>query len=198
MKETIDVSIGGTLFTFDSEAYLQMKGYLDLTRRHFAGGEGGEEIISDIEARIAELLIEADPEQSRVITPADVDKIKEILGEPSFIAGEKEESRNSGSAYRYSPRRMFRDIDNRVLGGVCSGLAAYMSVDVVWVRIAMVVLALFGIGTGVLIYLLLWIVIPPAETRLEKMQMKGEPVTISSIAGSVRDEFVRVRGKFRK
>lgn len=198
MKKTIDVCIGERLFTLDNEAYVQMKDYLERIGKIFSGTEGGEEIINDIEARIAELLIDADPEQVKVITPQDVEKIREILGEPSFFAGEKEEGQAHRTANKNSPRRMYRDIDNRILGGVCSGISAYLSVDVVWIRIAMIVLAFFGFGTGVIIYLILWIVIPPAETRLQKLEMSGEPVTISSISDSVRDEFVRIRDKFRK
>ncbi len=185
MKQAVNVNIEGSLFAMDDEAYVFMKNYLDSIERNFAGVEGAGEILSDIESRIAELLAEADPKRVKVVLPSDVKKIREILGEPSSIAEMKEGDNYTTRAK--SSRRLYRDMENRALGGVCSGIAAYLSVDVVWIRILVVVLTLFGIGTGILIYLLLWLVIPPASTISQKLEMRGQEVTISSIAGSARE-----------
>ncbi len=198
MKRTITINLGGTVFSIDEDAYELLKNYLEKTESQFQNEDEKKEIMADIEARIAELYSQSHASGTRPLTINDVEKVIEIMGDPGDIAGEAEEAggatgaTGSSSAGRRGGRRIYRDVDNRVLGGVCSGMSTYWSIDVVWIRIIFVVLALLFFS-GFLVYLLLWLVIPPARTTAQKLEMKGEPVNISSIGKAVKEEFNSVR-----
>ena len=123
----------------------------------------------------------------------DVDEMITIMGNPEEFDDEKDDGSFQASSFTASGyRRMYRDPDNRVLGGVCGGMGAYWHIDPVILRIIFV-LAFLGFGVGLLIYILLWIVIPEAKTTAQKLEMKGEPVTISNIGRFVKDEFGNVK-----
>ncbi|MFW5835664.1 MAG: PspC domain-containing protein [bacterium] len=203
MKKTVTVNLGSTVFSIDEDGYALLKDYLERIENHFSDDEERKEIMSDIEARMAELFSGGNTTPVKPVTLEDVKKVIAIMGDPEDIADMAEESDREGeysekreydgSAYSgKTRRRIYRDIDNRMLGGVCSGMAAYWSVDVIWIRIIFVVLALLFFS-GFLVYLLLWIVIPPARTVAQKLEMRGEPVTISSIRKAVKEEFNNVR-----
>ena len=200
MKKTITINLGGAVFSIDEDAYELLKEYLDKIEGHFSDEGERQDIMSDIESRIAELLSGGSVPHLKPITISEVKKVIEIMGDPSDIADaveDKDQDPGSGSATGSSgshegSRRMHRDVDNRILGGVCSGMAAYWSIDVIWIRIIFVILAL-GAFSGVFIYLLLWLVIPPAITTAQKLEMKGEPVNISNIGKAVKEEFNSVR-----
>ncbi len=199
MKKTITVNLGGTVFSIDEDAYDLLRVYLEKIESHFTGNADRQEIINDIEARIAELLSPGNHSLSHAITLKDVEEIIVIMGEPAEFAGETGETGEpvgSPAPGGRSRKRIYRDVDNRVLGGVCSGLGAYLSIDVVWIRIIFVILALIAFS-GVLVYLLLWIVVPPAVTTAQKLEMKGEPVNIHNIGRAVREEFENVRKNFK-
>lgn len=195
MKKTITINLGGVVFSIDEDAYELLKEYLDKIEGHFSDEGERQDIISDIESRIAELFSDGQNSGNRPVTLKDVEKVIEIMGEPVDIADSAENddghSQSSSSAGRGN-RRIYRDTDHRVLGGVCSGMAAYWSIDVVWIRVVFVILAIMALS-GILIYLLLWLVIPPAVTTAQKLEMRGEPVNISSIGKAVKDEFNSVR-----
>jgi phage shock protein PspC (stress-responsive transcriptional regulator) len=193
MKKTITINLSGVIFSIDDDAYELLNKYLKRIESHFSDKGEREDIMADIEARIAELFSPAGASGIHSVTLEDVEKVIGIMGNPEDIAETADEPKGSytGSGSR-TGKRMYRDIDKRVLGGVCSGLAAYLSIDVIWIRIIFVILAI-GAFSGVLIYLLLWIVIPPARTTAQKLEMRGEPVTISNIGKAVRDEFNNVR-----
>ena len=197
MKKTVTINLGGSVFSIDEDAYELLKIYLDKIEGHFSDEGERNDIMSDIESRIAELFSGGDAPGSRPVTIKDVEKIIEIMGDPGDFAGTGEDSGSSGeaeSSYSGSKgsRRIYRDVDSRILGGVCSGMAAYWSIDVIWIRIIFVILAI-GALSGVLIYLLLWLVIPPAVTTAQKLEMRGEPVNISNIGRAVKEEFNNVR-----
>lgn len=195
MKKTITINLGGVVFSIDEDAYELLKEYLDKIEGHFSDEGERQDIISDIESRIAELFSDGQNSGNRPVTLKDVEKVIEIMGEPVDIADSAENddghSQSSSSAGRGN-RRIYRDTDHRVLGGVCSGMAAYWSIDVVWIRVVFVILAIMALS-GILIYLLLWLVIPPAVTTAQKLEMRGEPVNISNIGRAVKDEFNSVR-----
>lgn len=197
MKKTITINLGGTVFSIDEDAYGLLKSYLEKIESYFSDEDDRNEIMADIESRIAELFSAANRSGAKPVTIKDVEKIIEVMGDPGDIAdmageaGDAEESERS-SAGRKGHRRIYRDVDNRILGGVCSGMSAYWSIDVVWIRIAFVVLSLLFFS-GFLVYLLLWLVIPPAQTTAQKLEMRGEPVNISSIGKAVKEEFNNVR-----
>lgn len=200
MKKTITINLGGTVFSIDEDGYELLKNYLERIESHFPDDEERREIMADIESRIAELFSPGKNAGMSPVTIADVKRVMEIMGDPGDIADMADDTQEKGSTQdsgysstgRTGGRRIYRDVDNRVLGGVCSGMSAYWSIDVVWIRIIFVILAI-GALSGVLIYLLLWLVIPPAITTAQKLEMKGASVTISNIGRAVRDEFNNVR-----
>lgn len=196
MKKTVTINISGIIFHIDEDAYDRLNRYMSRLKRHFSRMEGRDEIITDIESRIAELLQEKIVDNKQVITIEDIEEIVKMMGEPSEMDqdGDYEPVNETGSAYR-RPKRLFRDPDTRMIAGVSSGLSAYFNIDPVWIRLLFVV-SLFVGGAGVLIYIILWVVVPQAITTADKLEMRGEPVNISNIERSVRDEFGNVKEKF--
>jgi phage shock protein PspC (stress-responsive transcriptional regulator) len=191
MKKTITINLSGVVFSIDEDAFDLLRKYLKSIENHFSDKGEREDIMADIEARIAELFSPSRASGIHPVTIKDVEKVIEIMGHPDDIA---DSNGSSDDTYTRSKpgRRIYRDIDRRILGGVCSGMAAYWSIDVIWIRIIFVILA-FGFFSGFLIYLLLWLVIPPARTTAQKLEMRGEPVNISNIGRAVKDEFNKVR-----
>jgi phage shock protein PspC (stress-responsive transcriptional regulator) len=191
MKKTQTVNIGGLVFNIDEDAYSRLGNYLLDIEGHFVNQEERKEIMADIEFRIAELLKTRITPFRQVIALEDIEEVIRIMGEPQAFAGMQGEDeptrKKSGSS-----RRMYRDGDHRVLGGVCSGMASYWDIDPILVRILFLV-AFFGFGVGLLIYLILWIVIPPARTTAQKLEMRGEAVTFDNIGKFVKDEFNQVK-----
>jgi phage shock protein PspC (stress-responsive transcriptional regulator) len=191
MKITVSINLGGYAFYIDEDAYSELKRYMKNLELHFAGEESSSEILSDIETRMAELFRVMMAGYKQVISMNDVDHVIAILGTPEDIADQE----GPGTREKFSTRgyhRMYRDPDHRIFGGVCSGMAAYWSIDPIILRVIFVALILPG-GLGGLVYLILWIVVPEAKTTAQKIEMKGEPVNISNIKDSVKKEFNSVR-----
>lgn len=197
MKKTIKIKIGGVVFHIDDDAYDMLKEYLNSLNDHFKGMEGGTEVIDDIETRIAEIFEQKVGDQKEVIDKNDVVSMIEIMGEAKDII-EEEEPFTPGSQKTYSRtgKRLYRDPDSAILGGVCGGLGAYFNVDPVWFRILFIILV-FAYGFG-LVYIILWIVLPKAETTTQKLEMKGQNVTVQNIERSLKEEYESVKGNFRK
>ena len=192
MNKTININLGGIFFHVDEIAYQKLKRYLDAIRRSLSDDpQGRDEIINDIELRIGELLSERVKDARQVVNESDIDEVTKIMGKPEDYMVD-EEIFDDAPQYRSRPRtsskKLFRDGDDKFLGGVCSGLAHYIGMEPIWMRIIWLVIA-FGFGVGFFIYPLLWILIPVAETTTEKLQMKGEPVNISNIEKKIREEF---------
>jgi phage shock protein PspC (stress-responsive transcriptional regulator) len=191
MKITVSISLGGYSFNIDEDAYAELKMYLRNLELHFAGEESSSEILSDIETRMAEIFRTKITSYKQVINIEDVRQAISVLGTPEDI------SENEGTSARdkfTSPgyHRMYRDVDHRIIGGVCAGIAAYWAIDPLIVRIIFIALTLTG-GIGALLYLILYIVIPEARTTAQKIEMKGEPVNIHNIKEAVKKEFNNVR-----
>ncbi len=193
MNKIMNINIGGIVFHVDDDAYEKLKKYLKDINKHFNKTTGGDEIVTDIEARIVELFQKKLNSKKEVITIDDVNEIISIMGNPSEFEEENDESFNDPSVQQAGQKRMFRDIDNRMIGGVCSGLGAYFKIDTVWFRIAFVIATISGLS--ILAYLILWVIIPPARTISEKLEMQGDPVTISNIEKSIREEMDGLRDK---
>ncbi len=190
----MNINIGGVVFHVDENAYDKLKSYLRQINRHFKNTAGGDEIIHDIEARIVELFQQKIVANKEVINLDDVNEVIAIMGMPSdFEEDVEEEYFNDPGVRQMGRKRLFRDIDNRMIGGVCSGLAAYFSLDPFWIRIAFVI-ATFS-GLSIFVYLILWLIIPPARTISEKLEMQGDPVTISNIEKTFREEMNDLRDK---
>jgi phage shock protein PspC (stress-responsive transcriptional regulator) len=196
MKKTIIVTINGIIFHVDEDAYEKLQAYLDTLKRYFST-EQGAEIIEDIEARIAELFQPRVSEAKQSVNMQDIDEIIDILGKPEDIATANDENfeytkESQEKSYRKIHRRLYRDRDHSVLGGVCAGLGAYFDVDMVIFRILFIVF-LFAGGASILLYLILWIVIPAAVTAAQKLEMHGEEVTISNIERAFKKEYQQVK-----
>ena len=195
MKKTMTVNLGGMVYHIDDDAYDILRKYLDKVKQELRSIEGGEEIYQDIETRIAELFSERLKNNGQVITQKEVEEVIAIMGNPEDISGKSTEGGYKTRSGNY--KRMYRDPDNRVIGGVCSGLASYWRIDPTIVRVIFVILAIFGMA-GVLIYLILWIVLPEANTVAQKLEMRGEAVNLSNIGDFFRQEFENVKRSFQK
>jgi phage shock protein PspC (stress-responsive transcriptional regulator) len=191
MKITVSVNLGGYFFNIDEDGYAELKIYLRNLELHFAGEESSAEILSDIETRLAELFRPKLSDYRQVITIDDVRQVISVLGTPEDISdggGSKESRRFSTPGYH----RIYRDPDNRIIGGVCAGIGAYWDIDPLIIRIIFLVLIAVG-GIGALVYLILYVVLPEARTTTQKIEMKGEPVNIHNIKEAVKKEFESVR-----
>ena len=191
MKITVSINLGGYSFNIDEDAYTELKSYLRNLELHFAGEESSSEILSDIETRMAELFRTKITSYKQVINIDDVSQVISVLGTPEDISdNEGPSARDKFSSPGY--HRMYRDPDHRIIGGVCSGMGAYWDIDPLIIRIIFIALVLAG-GIGVLVYLILYIVLPEAKTTAQKIEMKGNPVNIHNIKDSVKKEFDTVR-----
>jgi phage shock protein PspC (stress-responsive transcriptional regulator) len=193
MNKTISVNIGGRVFNIEEDAYEKLNRYLRTIRGYFTANESADEIISDIELRIAELFQERTSPLKQAITPKDVDEVIAIMGQPEDYA--EEGAAEEASSYRASgtrSKRVFRDPDNKVLFGTCSGISAYFGWDPIVLRAIFAVLFVF-FGSGLLVYLILTIIIPKAQTTAEKLEMRGEPVTVENISKKVSESFEDVK-----
>ena len=202
MKQAVQINIGGRYFHIDEDAYLLLKQYLDALKDHFIKDkESGIEIIEDIEHRMAELLESRLSNIKQVITLEDANETIKILGniEDFEFAEEKEESQKEYKSTYYAKegRRLYRDPDNSYLAGVSAGLGAYFNIDPLWPRLVFIALS-FAHGFGLILYIILWIIVPKARTTAQKLQMKGEPVTVQNIEKSISDEYQKVKTNIHK
>jgi phage shock protein PspC (stress-responsive transcriptional regulator) len=195
MKKTLTINLGNQVFHIDEDAFNRLREYLDRIEGHFADKNERSDIISDIEMRIAELFGQRINQQKQVIIIQDVEEITRIMGDPVEISG-GEQAETSDYAGSSKPKRLYRDPDNRVLGGVCGGIGQYFKIDPLIIRIIFLVI-FFGFGIGLLIYIILWIIVPEARTTAQKLEMRGDPVNASNIGNFVKDEFENVKRNFQ-
>jgi phage shock protein PspC (stress-responsive transcriptional regulator) len=197
MNKTVSINLGGFFFHIDEDAYQKLSRYFEAVKRSLSP-EGRDEIMKDIESRVAEIFQGNLKNEKSVIGLSDIDEVISIMGQPEDYQIDDNPTPNSGSQQYYSTntngKKIYRDKDNAILGGVLSGLGHYVGVDPLWLRLLMVVL-IFGFGTGILVYLILWILIPAAETTAQKLEMRGEPITISNIEKKVKEGFDEINGK---
>ena len=188
MKKTVMINISGISFHIDEDAFQLLSQYIERLKSHFSGQESAEEILGDIESRIAEILQSRCSGTKQVVTLADVNEVIVIMGQPVEIdpAG-NHGKQNEFSGNEKGVKRFFRNPDEKLIAGVCSGIAAYFHLDPVWVRLIFIVFIAAG-GSGILLYLVLWFVIPEAQTTSEKLEMRGEKINISNIEKSIREE----------
>ena len=192
MNKTVTINLSGIIFHIDEDAYQKLYNYLSTIKGYFSESDGRDEIMADIENRIAEMLSEKISDRKQVVLMTDVDYVISIMGKPEDFAGDKstsEETKKEQPTYSSSRKRrkLFRDTDSKILGGVCSGIGAYFNIDPLWLRLAWVV-ASFTFGTGLLLYIVLWIIIPEAKTSAEKLEMHGEDINVSNIGKKVEQE----------
>lgn len=202
MNKTVNINLSGIIFHLDEQAYDAFKKYLSEVKSALLEQEGGTEIVADIEARIAELFSTRLEKGNReVVSSEDVEYVIEKLGRPeAFRDEEAEENRSTYQGRTKTSKRLFRNPDEKIIGGVASGVAAYFGTDVVWIRLLFLIL-LFFTGIGFITYIILWAAIPEAKTTAQKLQMRGEPVNLGNIEKSVKEELEGVKeriGRFRE
>lgn len=189
MKTSITINLGGFAFIIDNDAFNRLRAYLDLLEKHFRNDNEKKEIIEDIEIRIAELLREK-IHQREVVNINDIEEVINIMGDPEQIGTSEDEPENTRSSSR--SKRIYRDPENRIIGGVCGGLGAYFDFDPIILRVLFALAFLFA-GFGILVYVILWIVILEAKTTAQKLEMRGEKVNFSNIGDKVKEEFNNVK-----
>jgi phage shock protein PspC (stress-responsive transcriptional regulator) len=198
MKRTLTINISGVVFHIDEDAYEKLKSYLLNISRHFGGDPEGQEIIMDIEARISELFSEKLKGGNEVITIWYVDEIIEVMGRPEDFIDVEEDTAESSKKTTTKEKKLYRDPDNRVLGGVCAGLGAYLNIDPIIIRLAFFILFWFSGGTLLLVYFLFWIVVPRAKNSAQRLEMRGEDVNIENIKKTIKDEFQDVKESYKR
>ncbi|RTY91698.1 PspC domain-containing protein [Flavobacterium sp. GSP27] len=199
MNKTVNINLGGMFFHIDEDAYQKLTRYFDAIKRSISNSSGHDEIIKDIEMRVSELLNDKQKTDKYVVGLKDVDAVIAVMGQPEDYIIE-DDLKGSQSFSDHSNRRtkkLYRDKEKGMIGGVAAGLGHYFGVDAVWIRIVLILLVFAGFGTGILAYIILWIVTPEAVTTTEKLEMTGEPVTISNIEKKVREEFENVSDKIK-
>ena len=199
MNKTININLAGIIFHLDEPAYEAFKSYLSQVKNALEDQESGAEVIADIEARIAEIFSMRLAEFKReVINTNDISFVISTLGRPEDFQDDEDAAfsqQQQSSSNSKTKKRLYRNPDERFIGGVASGIAAYFGTDTVWIRLIFLVL-LFFTGIGFLTYIILWAAIPEAKTTAQKLQMRGEPVNLSNIEKSVKEELDGVKERF--
>lgn len=206
MNEILNVNLGGYPFTIDNDAYHQINKYLNAIQRHFADSDGCDEILDDIEARMAELFTEF-LQGKQIITLKELDAVIKVMGKPEDFGAESyddedvEDMQKESTSFkdRYSHiktgKRFYRDPEEKVIGGVCGGIAAYFGIEnPMWIRLGFIALIFIG-GIPIIIYPILWAIVPEAKTAGDKLKMRGEPATVSNIARTVEQELNELSDK---
>ncbi len=204
MKKTVRININGLIFNLDEDAYQRLSKYLDAIRRMFRNPNEANEVVSDVESRIAELFQQRVSSRKEVINLSDIEAIIEIMGKPDdfseYIDEETEQNSNAANTNNFSfksSRRFYRDPDKKVLSGVAAGLGAYFGIDPVVVRVVFIIITMMY-GASMFIYILLWIIIPEAKTTSQKLEMRGEPVNLGNIEKTIKDKYDDVKEGFSK
>ena len=200
MKKNISINISGIIFHIEEDGYETLRKYLDTVNRYFSSFEDSSEILADIESRIAEIFLSKLNEGKQVITGEDVSSLIATMGsvndfkaaeETDFAAGEPkhEQQKEQSKTYIAPPKKLLRDRKRKILGGVCAGLAHYFSVDPIWPRLLFALLALGSYGGLIIIYIILWIVLPASEEleddKVKKMFRDKEKRVVAGVASGV-------------
>lgn len=194
MKKSLKISIGGVVFSIEEDAYNGLEAYLNSLKSHLRGTLEADEVIRDIEERVAELFAEQ-LGNKEIVTIEMVDYVMKTLGDPEQIVDPEtstDENNSTNSTDFTSKRRLYRDPQNAIIAGISSGLGAYFNIDPLVFRILFAALA-FANGLGLVIYLIMWIFVPRAETVRQRMEMKGEKINFSNLEKNIKTEFEEVR-----
>lgn len=198
MNKTINMNLGGFFFHIDEDAYQKLNRYFDAIRSSLSI-EGRDEIMNDIESRVSELFSEKLTNSKQVLGLKDVDDVITIMGQPEDYKIEEDDK--TSQSYNYSStsksKKLYRDKEKSIIGGVCTGLSHYFGIDTVWIRILFIVSPFVTAGTSLLIYVILWAVTPEAVTTSEKLEMMGEPITVSNIEKKVKEELDSLSERFK-
>lgn len=197
MKKTYNINLYNQFFHIDEDAYVQLLDYIATLEKYYLDEEDGKEIMMDIESRIAELFQEfLQKNHKQIISQSDVDNVIEIMGTPDAIF---EEDTEPHSPRKNKVRKLYRDPDDALIGGVAAGFAGYFSISITWVRLLFILCGLFY-GFSVIVYIILWIILPQATTAKQKLEMKGKKINVSNIEKNIRDTYTKVKtdSRFKK
>lgn len=205
MKKTVNINLAGTFFHIDEDAFGKLSRYLDAIKKSLSDPQGKDEIIRDIEARISELFSEKIESSSQVISIKELDEVIAVMGQPEDYRVDEEIFEDTPPSYgsnrrdrtNTSHKQLFRDVDNKFISGVSSGLAHYLRIDAIWVRLLWILLTILSSGTFIIIYILFWILVPAALTTSEKLKMSGEAVTISNIEKKFKEGYDTVADRVK-
>lgn len=200
MNKTVNINLAGTFFHIDEDAFGKLQRYLEAIRKSLSDPQGSDEIIKDIEARIAELFSEKLERETQVVTLKELDEVIAVMGQPEDYAVDEEifeDQPKSSSRSSAGHKQLFRDVDDKYIAGVSSGLGHYLGLDAIWIRLLWVLLTLFSGGTFILVYILFWILVPPALTTSDKLKMTGEPINISNIEKKFKEGYENVAEKVK-
>ena len=199
MNKTYPINISGILFYINDNAFGILDNYLKALESHYSNTEDGHEIISDIESRIAELLSERVSMHKEVINKQEIENIIDKLGRiEHFEEAENEHNsyqetpKDRSSSYKKKNRKFYRDAEDGIFAGVCSGLAHYIGIDVIIIRMLFILLVIGG-TVGFWIYIILWSISHYARTTSEKLEMKGEAVNLTNIEKNIKEEFDKIK-----
>lgn len=217
MKKTLTINLNNTVFHIDEDAYETLQRYLEELKSHFAGETDCDEILRDVEARICELFNERIRFGLQVITLPNVEEIINMMGQPSDYGtveeitdeekAESEPQPEDPSAHSAPQpeakvfrgrKRLYRDKENGMIGGVAAGLAAYLNIDVTWIRILMLIFIFITSGSMFLIYMILWIITPSADSAAQKLEMRGIDPTIENISSFIKENTEKVAHEARE
>lgn len=187
MKKVIEVNIGGINFNIEDDAYMRLKSYLTDFEASLPDKEDAEEIMEDVESRVAELFQKDVKYPNQVVGMNTVNNVIACLGE---IDKEETKINQSTEFTMRTGKKLYRNPEDKKIAGVCGGLAIYFNIDATLIRVLFILLIFFGFGSPVIAYIILWIVMPEANTVGQKLEMYGEPVTAENIknytTGNVR------------
>lgn len=204
MNKTVNINLAGTFFHIDEDAFGKLSRYLDAIKKSLSDPQGKDEIIRDIEARIAELFSEKTENKSQVITLKELDEVIAVMGQPEDYRVDEEMFEDTPPTYTSrrdrssaAHKQLFRDVDNKFISGVSSGLAHYIGLDAIWVRLLWILLTILSSGTFIIFYILFWILVPAAITTSEKLKMGGQAVTISNIEKKFKEGYETVADRVK-
>ncbi len=202
MKKTDNINLGGQPFTVDQDAYKALDKYIRSIAVKFNTKGAKAEILDDIEQRMAEVLHEKLGER-QIVTIQDIDDLKLTMGGPEVFEMEDEglqdglrDAKDPGPT-NLTAKRLYKDNEHKIIGGVCAGLAHYFGMGKpIWMRL-LFVFTFFSFGFGVMLYIILWIVLPTAETAEEIAEMMGDPVDLDDLSYTIKNELTGVKENFR-
>ncbi|MDN3724107.1 PspC domain-containing protein [Aequorivita sp. SDUM287046] len=205
MNKTVNINLAGTSFHIDEDAFGKLSRYLDAIRKSLKSADGSDEIMQDIEARIGELFAEKIEVPSQVVTLKMLDEVIAVMGQPEDYEVDDEIFEDVPPSYKSQSKsrtsgthkQLFRDIDDKYISGVSSGIGHYLGIDAIWIRLLWILLVVAGMGSPIVVYILLWILVPPAITTSEKLKMTGEPVNISNIERKFKEGFDNVADRVK-
>ncbi len=219
MNKSVSISLGGLSFFIEEDAFQKLQKYLEDVKSSLkTGEEDTSEILKDVESRIAELFKEWLGNYRQVVDTKDVDKVIEVMGtpdkyrpetgqdKPADFSKSRDISQSGNKEGKFYQRQIYRDTEDKMIAGVCGGISHFLGIQPVWVRLGVVLFFVLsgwfydGVAPAVLlVYIILWIVIPKAVSTSDKLKMRGKPVNFDSIKEYVnKEEISGEEGKVKK